>query len=344
MEWTTHHGQRANRIPGQVPRLDAQLDAMFVLTPQVHIAESLDAPRPILRAEMVAGDLGLPDHVERNITQFVKHEAPIAGNEVAFRRSVMMSLFEQRLDPTARRMVLSRALNYYRNTTSSSTSPHIPSYVIEPLQRAAAPRGGRYHRRVPKPGGGYEYIYDEHEYKKRPDAHLDGKEAQHNYLKDSVRKLIGDEGCHVTALADHVKRHGSKAVGDAVRAHADLELVDGHLRPKKKDTAKAQRTADIEFVIEKAGLVPLAPASGNSHVTQGISPKALPPGAKRIWHNRIVQKQADEKWHVVGHVAGLEESKRKPQDLKPHEIHPDHLKELIAKIRALEHHERQQTK
>lgn len=29
-------------------------------------------------------------------------------------------------------------------------------------------------------------------------------------------------------------------------------------------------------------------------------------GAKRIWANRILEKKPDGKWHVVGHVAGLE--------------------------------------
>lgn len=33
---------------------------------------------------------------------------------------------------------------------------------------------------------------------------------------------------------------------------------------------------------------------------------AMPEGSKRIWHNRIFEKKADGKWHVVGHIAGLE--------------------------------------
>lgn len=64
------------------------------------------------------------------------------------------------------------------------------------------------------------------------------------------------------------------------------------------------------------------------------SPKKLPPGTRRIWHNRIVERGVDDKWHVVGHVAGLEDPGKVPM-LEPHEIDPAHLKELIAKLKEL---------
>lgn len=384
----THPMFGAASYQGQVPRLDAVLDAMFYVTPSFGQLDLETPQRPVLQASRVTDGLGLPDHIARNVMHVVKHEAPIAANEIGYRRSVMETLLEQKLEPACRREVLSRAISYYRNRAGAHGSSN-PHFVVETLERAKAkkapapPRGGRYHKRIPKKGGGYEYIYDPKKYSERPDAHVDGPSTQKNWLAGAVRKHVeshGEGGCHVTTLKNFVDRYGSKAVVEAIRSHKDLHLSDEHLHVAGSvEKSRAGRT-EIYFVVaepvslvleralpipppvatpQAAGAgaagsgsvppsagggagVPMPPPTGHGHVTQGISPKALPPGTKKLWHNRIVEKQGDEKWHVVGHVAGLEEQhKPRIEPLKNHEISPEHLRELLLKIRELEAKERE---
>lgn len=78
------------------------------------------------------------------------------------------------------------------------------------LQKAEA-RGGSYHRRIPKPGGGFRYIYDAEKYASREDAHVSGSEARKaamcKNLSGAVEKA-GEEGCDVKALKPLAQRYG----------------------------------------------------------------------------------------------------------------------------------------
>jgi hypothetical protein len=74
----------------------------------------------------------------------------------------------------------------------------------------------------------------------------------------------------------------------------------------------------------------LPSTAGGGHESE----KKLPIGSRRIWHNRIVERLPDDKWHVVGHVAGLETPGVVPP-LVPDEIDQAHRKELIRKLKEL---------
>jgi hypothetical protein len=344
------------RIPGQVPRLDRTIDRMFAMPTLADVVAQADAPpAPVLRADRVADGLGLPAQLERNLTTFIRHEAPAATNEVDFRRAVMSQLFSVRLDSALRRAVMSRAVSYYRNTAPSASSP-VPTFTLGPsrLRNRAedetkkAARGGRYHRRIPKAGGGYEYVYDAHEYEKRPDAHVDGSSAQREYLQGAVRRLVAAhaDGCPLAELESLVARYGAKAVGGAARA-IGVRLEKDRLFLKAIAPCLCCAHGPVDFVVMTKAVeqLPSAAGGGPGSVAAPKGPgggmpsaKKLPPGARRIWHNRIVEKLPDEKWHVVGHVAGLEDPKRvKP--LEHDEISPEHLRDLIRKIRVLQAHE-----
>lgn len=99
------------------------------------------------------------------------------------------------------------------------------------LAKAEA-RGGTYHRRVPKPGGGYRYFYDEAKYKQSKGAHLDGDGAARDRIRAHVGKQIEAGGkCPVESLKSLVRRYGAQKVGEVVKA-AGYEFKKGHLHPK----------------------------------------------------------------------------------------------------------------
>jgi hypothetical protein len=104
----------------------------------------------------------------------------------------------------------------------------------------AEPRGGKYHRRIPKPGGGYRYIYDADQYGQREDAHVKGSEASRAYVSRRVAQAVdgaGSKGVEPAALKSLVKRHGAKRVAQALRDHAEngtLAFKKGKFYPKRK--------------------------------------------------------------------------------------------------------------
>lgn len=245
------------RIPGQVPRLDRDLDRMFVMPPQIdYEAQLLEPARPIMRAENTAQDLGLPQHVADDIGRIVKHDAAGATNELDFRRGVMTTLLERRYAPDLRRAIMARAISFFRNTTRSSTSSWVPTFTVRPSELPNL----------------------------RPDS---GQVGPTRGAPQGVRKAA-----FVIPL--------SKA---------------GEALPSTTSNAYS------------------GPAAGGGHA----SAARLPPGSKRMWHNRIVQKMQDDKWHVVGHVAGLEpQQKQHIQPLAHHEIPPAELQKLIELMRRLD--------
>jgi hypothetical protein len=62
-----------------------------------------------------------------------------------------------------------------------------------------------------------------------------------------------------------------------------------------------------------------------------------PVGTKKTWNNRIVEKKPDGKWHVVGHVAGLEgekvPSKRKHGKLDTDQLTREQAAHLIEQLK-----------
>jgi hypothetical protein len=406
MSFTFHPDSMRMRTPGQVPRLDPVLDRTLELPPVYHLDKDIAAgvpARPIVRANAVASDLGLPRGTELTLTGLMKTLSAGTVNEIDFRRGVMTHLIAERYEPALRRAILSRALSFFRSTRPSSSTT-IATQVLRPSaiqgartdgrysMKAVAPihegdrksqelekrsaRGGKYHRRVPSADGKYKYVYDESAYKRMPEAHLEGRAAKDEYLRSAVTRILdrgGVDGCEPSLFSELVQKHGAKTIAGVLTA-VGAAHVDGRVRRSvSKSATRCLVSAHVacfgieyEEALWKAaafGLLPLALADGargSTELSKAVpgssvggagsvggggggapSPKKLPPGTRRIWHNRIVERGTDEKWHVVGHVAGLEDpGKVKLEPLAPHEIDPEHLKEMIAKIKELLGHEK----
>lgn len=307
-----HPAHAERRIPGLVPRMDAGIDRMFAFTPEEPTA------RPVVRTQGITQDLPLPDGLSARLELLARSAG--TGTEIDFRRSMLSALFEARIEPSLRRAVMSRAVSYYRGTVAAGPGPQ--HFVIK-----ADARGGNYHRRIPKPDGGYTYVYDPDKYSSRPDAHLDGAQTQEQHVERALRKLLFSrmDGCDPSELSDLVRKYSAALVAKVAKRIGAV-VRDGRIVHKSTRTPRMLAFArGEEFVVKSA------PVLGTGHANS----MKLPPGARRLWHNRIVEKMPDESWKVVGHVAGLEPSKQPPL-LQHHEISPEHLRSLIAKIRAVE--------
>ena len=146
-------------------------------------------------------------------------------------------------------------------------------------RRKIVQRGGKYHRRIKKPGGGYKYIYSAH------DEEPTGAEAEKKWLLGRLRRLIDREG---KLSPDHpqlkgmVGRHGPRKIAEILHECGDYVIKDGHLVCK--------------------GLKVAAPGAGGT----GGGSVGVAVGTRKVWGNRVVEKQRDGSWKLVSHVAGLE--------------------------------------
>lgn len=99
----------------------------------------------------------------------------------------------------------------------------------------AEARGGKYHRRVPREGGGYRYFYDEAKYAEREDAHVSGSEARKAKMRRELMSAVG-HGCDAHDLKPLAKRYSAKEVSDLVKecvSGGHLEHSGGgKLRPR----------------------------------------------------------------------------------------------------------------
>ena len=113
--------------------------------------------------------------------------------------------------------------------------------------RKADPRGGTYHRRVPRPGGGYRYYYDAEQYDRHPDRHVHGPEAKAQRTHKAVvthLETAGKGGAELKAFKGLVKGHGAEGLVTAVRkgidagdiVHRKGRLYHKSSAPKRKKT------------------------------------------------------------------------------------------------------------
>ena len=90
----------------------------------------------------------------------------------------------------------------------------------ENLDKADA-KGGTFHRRVPKKGGGYRYFYDETKYSNSKDAHHSGSDLRKQAMGrdiDSHMEAAGSEGCHVKTMKPLAKKYGRAELSDELRS------------------------------------------------------------------------------------------------------------------------------
>lgn len=267
-------------VPGQVPRLDPDIDApafapdgRLTITAGATPSFDFDVDEPVLSEAVMVQNLGLEPSVASFVRALVMRELG-APNEIVFRQSMMTTMIEQRFPPTLRRAILARAVRVYRNSLP-------PRLVVKSEQ----------------PG--------------QPDGAAE--------IEAQVRELLddgGDIGIPTKALVDVIRRHGSPAVVSVLKRigaqhHAGRVFIS---KSHDLDDTSAEATADprahtremSSYVIKAE---PEVLPRGAHAAGGGDDPRADPPGARKIWNKRIVEKQPDGKWHVVGHVAGLEDPK-----------------------------------
>ncbi len=226
--------------------------------------------------------------------------------------------------------------------------------------KAKKARGGKYHRRVTSPDGKHKYYKDEKAYNKRPDAHLSGGPTRSDYLKQLVRKLVcGDEhGCHIEKLAPLISKYGTKEIAQAIRALGDYHVNNGRVHMITRSARKS--LAPVRYIIELPLSEPLskqmAPVPAMAAAPGGAGGRAIggtgggsaptPVGTKKVWGNRIVEKKADGKWHVVSHIAGLEgiegekvphkikQAKEKHGEIKTEDLSREQAAHLITQLKG----------
>ncbi len=108
------------------------------------------------------------------------------------------------------------------------------------LQKAETQaRGGGYHKRVTRDDGSYRYYYDQDTYNRdhgTPDDHVDGQEAGREHLSRHMKRALddhGDDGVPLEHFTRHVRRHGHKAVHEALTS-LGVEHRDGRVHRKAR--------------------------------------------------------------------------------------------------------------
>lgn len=316
---------RHYEVPGQVPRLDPDIDLTMSPVPLDVDRDLFDAPpRPILSESAVVQNLGLGAGAEAFVRSLVSR-AMGSSNEVTFRQEMMSSLMEQRYDATLRRAIMARALDYFRRARPASRGPG--SNGVDPrLEALRQRRGARLTMKSLEKGGS-------------------GDGA---HLKAAIRKLLedgGEIGIPTKALVELVRKHGSQAVTAALRSlHVNVQNGRVFMSKSYRNASGqefetlddiAKHYADrIRVAAREARLVMKAEPEAMPRGARGTSvddSRADPPGSRKIWNKRIVEKQPDGRWKVVGHVAGLEDPKSVPQ-LDPSTLTREHLLHLLQQL------------
>lgn len=254
------------RLPGQVPskenlKLIKELNTM----PSPHKPGGSVAWKPVLTTSAIVAELGFQPGKLAEWVKFLENQMS-AKNAVTFRQGIMARMQEEKLAPEIRRMILHRALKYWRRSVEKGAvqvvSPDeikkarfkdpesmqkaiglavvdgVMLVLEDPLQKGA--EGGTYVRRIPKSGGGFTYIYDQNKYNARKDAHLSGEETELNYIKGKITRQVesaGNDGCGLESLRGLVKKYGSKKVGGVLQK-CGFKFSKGKLYSAQKEGEK----------------------------------------------------------------------------------------------------------
>jgi len=241
------------RTPGQVPgreRLPRELRRLTDKPPELSQArlERYD-DIPVLRPEAAVRGLGFNAQEASRWAGFIAQTARTAANELTFRQIALDKFREEKLPVEVTKALLQRGLAYWRQIQKSFV--YVEAVTVDELSKAV-PRGGKYHRRVPKPGGGYNYVYDEASYQKRQDAHVDGEAANVAYVTNQVVKCVqaaGEGGCRPSALKPLVQKFGADKVAKILEdgAGGKISFKGGKFKLKKEpDSDKGGSSEKIQ--------------------------------------------------------------------------------------------------
>lgn len=143
-------------------------------------------------------------------------------------------------------------------------------------------------------------------------------------VEAAVRDLLeesGDYGLPTKELAGVIQQFGAVAVSTTLKKIGVKVVNDRVFAQRKLHKAEPE-------VLPKG-----------AHSAGGADdPRSDPVGARKVWNKRIVEKKEDGKWHVVGHIAGLED----PAAVQPLDVsllsreHLLHLLQTMLKLREVE--------
>jgi hypothetical protein len=235
---------RQARIGGQVPRRSQRFDdqaeaarALLTMPRPATAAMLLDHTEPRMTARSVVSNLGFDQVAEENWRRFVGETLGGTASEVTARQKLCGKIREENLGPELGRALGQRAMSYWRSMQKSAV---LVVSADELLAKAEA-RGGKYHRRMPRQGGGYRYFYDPEQYARHNGAHVSGDEAARVAIRKAVAELLeeaGDGGCPLERLQPLVKRYGAKVVGAVlsadVKERGKLRFENGKLLAKSE--------------------------------------------------------------------------------------------------------------
>lgn len=216
---------RTWKVEGQVPSREVLRGLKSLEKPALRFdpRKLLDHTEPRMTVDSVLSGLGL-DQGRRNSWRKFLNVALHQDNEAAMRKDVLSRSLYERMDPALRRAILQRSSTYYRSRRGRL--------------HKASPRGGKYHRRAAKPGGGFRYYYDPGKYERSRDAQVEGKSAARAHVQKAVGKLLesrGKTGCEIGDVRGLVKRYGAEVVGEALddmRSSGNLTFAGGKLYRK----------------------------------------------------------------------------------------------------------------
>lgn len=218
---------------------------------------------------------------------------------------------------------------------------HRPVRTAKPRPKASAKLAGKTRPRGQQPGTPFNGRSAYHA-RATPGEKLDRtgeayeNEARKAYVPKHSERLarvkarVGAEldaahphGLGAAELHRLVAAHGAGDVLEALRHHG-AKLEGGRVRGKAKLDDEAAEKANARS----------AGGEARPYGTAGTpeSPLKLPPGTRRIWRNRIMERGTDEKWHVVGHVAGLEDRRKPP--LLGAKVDAERARKLKERLRA----------
>jgi hypothetical protein len=215
------------RIPGQVPT-QAAIASLAGLTARpapMSEARFLAQSGHHFSVDSVVQGLGLNLQGQAYWKKALEDIIYGSKNELVLKQRLIERLIQEKADLGLRKALYERAVIHWKDTIQKSLVQVVP---VEELQgevlEKAEPRGGQYHKRIPRGDGGYTYIYDPAKYQARKDAHVDGKEARKGHIIRHIEKRVrraGKNGLHISELADLSTKHGADAVAEVLKDHCD---------------------------------------------------------------------------------------------------------------------------
>lgn len=231
------------RQGGQVPdrrRLMELAEAYRPAKPAT-VGRLLDSNKPVYRLRDVFSGLGLDPDAEASWLAMLGPVIESAPNQVALRQAVYAVMRAQKAPGELGSAVLERALKYRGEKLRKS---RMQIMTVDELRKAAEPTGGTYYRRVKGKTGKWRYYYDQEQYERSGDAHLDGETASKKAVAGKVRAMLEKAGKSGVALTDCkalCKRYGHKLVGGVLneaRKSGELTYKGKRLRAQTQKGEK----------------------------------------------------------------------------------------------------------